>query len=85
MQDPLSDEIREVVAMFATWSVVQAKLRRGEEMPPEVFAEYARYTRDGLGQLLITPAERQSVGGDRLETEIARALEGIARQTVTLQ
>ena len=85
MKATLSDEIRQTVALFATWTVVQARQRRGAEMPPEVFAEYVGYTLDGLGQLLMTLAERQSVDVPRIEAEVAKALEGIARQTVTLQ
>ena len=83
--DDMPDEVRMIVALAATWLYVQKHLRAGVEPPLKVMQDYADYTVEGLLGLMFTFGENHGVDGKAMQSEIAKALSGIARNDESLQ
>ena len=83
--DDMPDEIRQAVAVLATWFLAQARLRAGETMAPEVMADYADYTVDQLSRLLIYLAKARGIDEDAVKAEISKSFLSVAAQEETLQ
>jgi hypothetical protein len=82
----MNDNIRRVVAMLATWSVVSEKLKHGAKINNEIFEDYAQYTVEGLSGLALSLCEAFNVDAKDLHKEIDEAIRSYLeaeRQNVT--
>jgi hypothetical protein len=57
----MQDRQRALVALLATWTVVQMKLRKGHEISAENMEMYAEYTCDGLFGALSEEMETEEI------------------------
>ena len=70
----MNNNIRRVVAMLATWSIVNEKRKQGDKITDEVFKDYAEYTLEGLSGLALSLCEEFNVSEEDLHEEIRKAI-----------